>query len=327
MLKYKELDRIIKKISVTVCIAAIYNDNSILGVSDRMITAGDIEFEPPQSKILPISNSITVLTAGDSNVQTQLYSSVSAIISSRIASNPDKWIPVIDVANLYVKSYLELRMERAEKDVLLPYGLNLQSFVHNQNDLANEFIDNVRYELKRYCIENIATIIAGVDESGPHIFVIRNSELSCNDRIGFAAVGIGSNHAESHFMLSGYTRLASEQKALLTIHQAKKKSEVSPGVGKDTDMFVLGPSLGSFKSLDPIPGLDIVGDLDRFYKEYIGKVEKIDKNTEDKIKNYLDRLGKNSNEGKQEIKTKSEIDSEQKRLKGTNKRGNRKKTV
>lgn len=45
---------------MTVCIAAIYQEGGlpgILGASDRMITVGDVEFEPPQPKVLPLVSS------------------------------------------------------------------------------------------------------------------------------------------------------------------------------------------------------------------------------------------------------------------------------
>jgi len=62
--------------AVTVCIAAIatglykVDDRDeeipvIIGVSDRMITAMDFEYERPQSKISRITPYIVALTAGD----------------------------------------------------------------------------------------------------------------------------------------------------------------------------------------------------------------------------------------------------------------------
>lgn len=56
---------------MTVCVAAISQSSTgtglmITGASDRMLTAGDIEFEPEQSKIQPLTNSIALMLAGDS---------------------------------------------------------------------------------------------------------------------------------------------------------------------------------------------------------------------------------------------------------------------
>jgi len=277
---------------MTVCIAAIYNGNSILGISDRMITAGDVQFEPPSPKIVDVTNSIVVMTAGDANIQTQLLNTISPIIINKVNAEPQKWISVSEVADLYRNTYIKIRSDLAEKAILSPYGLDYDSFISRQKSMSDEFVNDLSYKLRQFSIEAAHTIVAGLDESGPHIFVVRNDNVSCDDRVGFAAVGIGSNHAISHFMLSGYTRSSPEPKALLTIHQAKKKSEASPGVGQDTDMFVLGPNLGTFNMLVPVPdtSLDVIKDMDGFYKKYKAKIARLDKETEIKIKDYLARL-------------------------------------
>lgn len=274
---------------MTVCIAAIYNNNAILGISDKMITAGDIQFEPPASKIVDVTNSIAVMAAGDSNIQTQLLAIVSPIIIARIKEAPDKWIPVADAATLYRDTFVNIRANLAEKAVLSPLGLTYPSFISKQKFMSEDFINDISYKLKQFSIEPAHTIVTGIDETGPHIYVIRDDNISCDDRIGFAAVGIGSNHAISHFMLSGYAKSAQESKALLTIHQAKKKSEASPGVGENTDMFVLGPNLGTFNMFIPLPppSIDIVKDMDDFYKKYKSAIDRLDMKTEEKIKNYI----------------------------------------
>lgn len=281
---------------MTVCISAIYNNNSVIGVSDRMITSGDIEFEPPQSKIIQLTTSIAVMTAGDTNLQTQILLKIISIVREKIAAHPDKWIPVKHVADLYRDCYLELTFNSAEKAILYPYGLTYDKFVARQKEMSDDFIENITYKIQRYSIEDIATIIAGIDDSSgngpqPHIYSVRNSEISCDDMVGFNSVGIGSNHALSHFMLSGYTRSALDPKVLWTIYQAKKKAEVSPGVGSETDMFVIGPQLGSYVKFDPIPNFNLLKDLDKIYRKNKKRVNRLDKDTEHKIKDYIDKLG------------------------------------
>lgn len=285
---------------MTVCIAAIYNNNSILGVSDRMITSGDIQFDRPQRKIISLTNSIAVMTAGNTNVQTQLYTMVTSFIKKKLDANPTKWIQVEDVATFYRDSYIQLRKELAERSVLAPYGLTYETFIKEQKVMSDEFVEDIIYRIRRYIPDSVETIVLGIDDSGPHIYIVRNDEIVWHDVIGFAAVGIGSNHALSHFMLSGYTRSASEAKALLTLHQAKKKAEVSPGVGQGTDICIVGPKPGSFYIIEPgLIGLDIVKDLDKVYKTYTKKISKLDEKTERDIVDYLSKIGTKSK--KQEL--------------------------
>ena len=61
---------------MTVCIAAICrtseNQYIIIGASDRKVTAGDIQFEPPIQKIYHFSSHIIALTAGDALAQKEV---------------------------------------------------------------------------------------------------------------------------------------------------------------------------------------------------------------------------------------------------------------
>ena len=299
----KSIGKVVKsfsreRIRVTVCIAAIYNYNAILGASDRMVTGGygDITFEPPISKIFQLTNSIAVMTAGDQNIQTQVLQKTSKIIIEKINANPTQWLDISDVAEIYSKCFYDLRNKLIENNVLSKYNLTFDSFIAEQKKMSEKFIDMITANIKRYendfsRSQGIETIITGVDNNGPHIYIVINGEVSCNDKLGFASIGIGSSHAISHFMLSKYSGSASESKALLTIHQAKKKSEVSPGVGKETDMCVIGPLKGSFTRIEPPTFTKpVVADLDNLYKKYKKTIEKLDKKTEDEIKDYLDKL-------------------------------------
>ncbi|MBI4080691.1 MAG: hypothetical protein HY430_02870 [Candidatus Levybacteria bacterium] len=287
-----------KRISVTVCIAAIYNNNAILGASDRMLTGGygDMTFEPPTPKILSITNSIAVMTAGDQNIQMQVFQEAGKIVREKIKEDPSKWLNVSDVAEIYSKCFYELRKKLIEKRILSQFNLSFDSFISKQKDMSAGFVDMITRNINRFDIDymrdrGVETIITGIDDSGPHIYVVTNGDISCNDKLGFASIGIGGNHAISHFMLSAYSRFDSESKALLTIHQAKKKSEASPGVGKETDMCVIGPPVGTFTMLLPIPnGKNIVKDLDRFYKAYTQGIDRLNKKAEDDIKDYLSHL-------------------------------------
>lgn len=286
---------------MTVCIAAIYNDNSILGVSDRMLTSGDIKFEPPASKIANITSSIAVMSAGDTSLITQLLDEANSFVTDRLAKEPKKWIPVVDVANHYRDTYIRLRADMAEKTILAPYKLDHKTFLASQKEMAQELVDSISYNLQNFQIEDVEIIVTGVDDNGAHIFVIENDRVSWNDKVGFASVGIGYNHALSHFMLAGHTRTATEAKTLLTIHQAKKKAEVSPGVGEETDMFLMGPGLGTFQRLEPLPDINIVKDLDSFYKKHKKEIAKLDKADEAEIQDYLNKLAsRNSTSQKSE---------------------------
>lgn len=298
---------------MTVCIAAIYNNNSILGASDRMVTGGygDITFEPPISKILTLTNSIAVLAAGDISVHTQVFQATFKTLGDQIKASPTKWIDISEAAGAYSNHFYDLRNKLLERRVLSLYGLTLTSLAEKLKEADGKFMDTLNDRIKKFLddFESVETIITGIDDSGPHIYVVKDGEISCHDKLGFAAIGIGGYHAISHFMLSSYSRTDSESKALLTTHQAKKKAEISPGVGKATDMCVIGPTKGSFSPITqpPLPK-DVVQDLDKYYEKYTKKISKLNKKTEEEIVKYLNELVPKKTP-KQEINPSSTIPS------------------
>jgi 20S proteasome alpha/beta subunit len=73
---------------MTICVACIYNNNAILGASDRMLTATDIQFEPPTRKIRQITNSIALMIAGDTNLHTEIFNRLIPRVNAQIDSNP-----------------------------------------------------------------------------------------------------------------------------------------------------------------------------------------------------------------------------------------------
>jgi hypothetical protein len=269
-----------RKKPVTVCIAAICNSNStIFGACDRMMTSGDIEFEPKlpvnksprphataNPKIHVVTSSIVFLTAGDSGLQTEVMADVKIDINGRIDREPDKWINVKDAVEMYVDAYNKAKAAYVRNDVLIPRFLDADTFISRQSEMNADFILDTTKEISRseadlMGVRGIETIITGVDTSGPHIYAVFKSAngnyVTCCDSIGFAAVGIGSRHAESQFMLAGHNPHADREETLLLTYMAKKKSEVAPGVGEGTDMFVIGPNTGSLSMMDSIQDFDM----------------------------------------------------------------------
>src|SRR4051812_28874420 len=88
--------------SMTVCVAAICQTN-IFGAADQMLTAGNIQFEPPASKIVYLTNSIVAMLAGDSAIHSEIGQVVKREIHKKIQAAPDVWVSVNDVADLFAK--------------------------------------------------------------------------------------------------------------------------------------------------------------------------------------------------------------------------------
>jgi hypothetical protein len=230
--------------------------STLVGASDRMLTAGDVEFEPEQYKIWQFSTAIVGLVAGDFSLQSEILKRVDIEVKQRINDDPGTWVSVRDVATLYCKKYRDLLREHAEADILSLLGLDIDKFLKRQSKMRSELVKGIAKKLTAYDFPSLLeTIFIGTDNDGPlgdngeklvypQIYATERDKLACLTTVGFAAIGIGKPHAESQFMFSGHAPLKPFSDTMLLTYAAKKRAEVAPGVGKVTDMVVIGPGLG-----------------------------------------------------------------------------------
>jgi len=275
-----------RRCSVTVCIAAICEGNMIFGASDRMLTSGDIEFEPMQQKIYQMTTSMAIMAAGDASLQTEILAKVGSDVSQRIESDPGKWWLIQDVADLYSRYHTEVRLKRSEAAILAPLGLNRSTFIEKQQQMAPSLVSQIAQQMINFEIPKVETIITGVDPTGAHIYVAEDGDITCEDVVGFASIGVGRWHANSQFMFAGHTKYSSLPRTAYLTFSAKRRAEVAPGVGVGTDMFIV-TSLGGYTSV----GSHVLEALDKTYKSNQKGINKSSKKAEDEFAKYLEKLG------------------------------------
>ena len=274
---------------MTICIATIAN-GYIFGAADRMKTAGDVQYEPALTKIFKLTPSITAMTSGDAAFQAEILQRLFEKVAANINANPSVWAKVEDVAYLYAETRNEIRAKRAENSILLPLGLTQDSFLSRQNEMSDDFIASVSNELLNYDVPEVSAIISGIDSAGPHIFMVQNDKVYCRDTIGFASIGIGERHANSQLMLAGLTTNTPIPEALFLTYIAKKRSEVSPGVGNETDMFIIGANPGTYNPLN----IDHISKLETEYINLSRGEELVLDKAKVEITNYIVEINKNA---------------------------------
>lgn len=275
-----------EQVPVTVCVAAICDGIIIFGASDRMITSGDIQFEPEQPKLVSISSSIVAQIAGDASIQSEIMQKVFADVGKRIQSAPTEWWNVRDVAELYRHYYEELRLMHAEHDILAPLGLDRNTWFTKQREMDSGLVKNIATELMNYDWPETATIFSGIDMSGAHIYVARNGAISCQDSVGFAVIGVGERHAGSQMMFAKHSRYKLVPETLLLVYSAKKRAEVAPGVGNGTDMFAIGPSPGSYSSISE----EILNGLEEIYRKEQESHQEAAKDARLEVEHYVKEI-------------------------------------
>lgn len=87
----------------------------------------------------------------------------------------------------------------------------------------------------------LTILLSGADESGAHIYRIEDPGTSeCFDSsIGFNAIGIGQDHAVLSLIGNKYTIKMDLNEATYLAYEAKRKAEIAPGVGKETDISII----------------------------------------------------------------------------------------
>lgn len=254
---------------MTVCVATITARARIIGASDRMITSGDIEFEPLSAKVFPLTNAIYSMWAGDASLQAELLSALRVTVSERVESDPETWLSVREVADLYKAAYQLTLRTRAAEAILAPLGLDLSCF--NEGRLSAAMARELASAIISFTLPTtVETIICGVDDRGPHIWRMLNGDGWCEDFVGFAAIGAGARHANSQLMMARYDPSAEIANALWHTYIAKRRSEVAPGVGIGTDMFLIGQPLGSSFT---IPA-DRIAKLEQMYARLVTAEER-----------------------------------------------------
>jgi hypothetical protein len=86
-------------------------------------------------------------------------------------------------------------------------------------------------------------IIAGVDGTGAHLFTVGNpgGVAQCQDVIGAVAVGSGQIHAIQSMISFRHGSMDPLKDVLFRVFSSKRRAELAPGVGHETDLAVVSP--------------------------------------------------------------------------------------
>jgi hypothetical protein len=234
-----------------------------------MITYGDVQFEQPQPKIWYQGKHAVALLYGDMTVQAEVAMESERTVLENAISD------VGEIAAVYSDHLRQHVAISAERAILSPLGLSFDNFSSAANlaeSLAKQLQD---YYYTSGTSTNLGgAIIAGADARGGHILKVEYDKVSRCDGVGFVAAGSGQWHAESQFMFYRYTKGWDFPEAISIVYSAKKRAEVAPGVGQETDLVLIQtapPAVFHLKS-DSI----LIGKLEEFYKELKGKHQAAD---------------------------------------------------
>jgi hypothetical protein len=247
-----------------------------------MITAGDVQFEPTVEKVKYLNSSCLVMFAGDAALQSEIIQATQAEIAGKIQSDPDTWLTVKSMGETYKRNLDFGVTSRAERRILTPLGLTMETFLTRQSELSDVLVRDISKELLNYDASRVEGIVCGIDPTGPHIYVVDNNSFSCRDHVGFAAIGAGYWHANSQMMSFSHSPQSSLADTLLNVFFAKKRAEIAPGVGKATDMYI-ATGLGSSSSIKD----EVAEELEKRYEEERRRQQRVANTSRQKINAFV----------------------------------------
>jgi hypothetical protein len=222
---------------MTVCMAALCceGDRSYAVVAaDRMVTLGGfMEFEHGVPKMAHPSPQAVVMVAGDTLVGTRLARDVSTALNG---STPRTH----EIAQHLAAQYGDVRRQQMETQILSPRALSLQAFYGAHASFNPQITMMIDQAMNQFNL-GVELLLAGVDQDGGHVFSVHNpggAELQ-HDVIGYAAIGSGAIHAVQSMVGFRHTSSAGLAETIFRTYASKRRAEVAPGVGTDTDMAII----------------------------------------------------------------------------------------
>jgi hypothetical protein len=194
-----------------------------------------LEFDHPDAKIDQISDSCVALTSGDALAAQEVLQDGAGFAGQ--LQNPF----IKNFADQLRQKFVEARRRLANEQVLELRGMTFEDFymagaiTRLPPDLGM-VIDHAIQVLRL----EVSIILAGVDQTGSHIFAIEDpGTTACFDRLGYHAIGSGHRHALLTLVSQSQYRTTDINRTVFNVYAAKRAAEAAPGVGQATEMRVI----------------------------------------------------------------------------------------
>jgi 20S proteasome alpha/beta subunit len=231
-------------IAMTLCIAAVAESGAIVLVSDRMVSVGaNVRVSTPITKLYGLHHSIALLYAGGVQLAQQIVEMTGDAITAKWGANTEG--PTVrEAAQVYRQQYERLLAEEAPHAVLPNFFIpSIEEYYARRATLPRAIVKEIEEGIADFRFdpdEDPRVIVAGIDATGPHIYVVNGNTISAGER-SFAAIGATAAKADA-ILREHYSPHRSFNHTMMCVYAAKRKAESRKyGVGKETDIHIVGP--------------------------------------------------------------------------------------
>lgn len=227
---------------MTVCLGAVCCDQhgngrrAVVVASDRMVTMGNItEFEHEVPKLTHLTDHAVSLVAGDALRGSRIVRDVISHLRANSANS------VQDIVQAAAGVYSGLRLNQVNDEVFRVRGLGIQQFYSVlQQQLIAQLVLGLDNAVATFNY-GVELLIAGVDADGAQLYHIGNpgGAFTPFHHTGFGAIGSGNLHAVQSMIQLRQAPTHSLHETVFAVYASKRRAEVAPGVGPDTDMAII----------------------------------------------------------------------------------------
>jgi 20S proteasome alpha/beta subunit len=230
-----------------------------------MMTFGapmNLQAEGAVRKIIPLSDGHVLLFSGS-------VPDAEAVANGTKGLTQQGSVSLKQVSDFAAKSYQDLKRRKVEDSILRPLmGIEFAQFQQLVSQSASSQVLAQMLGMISQHNLNLDLMLAGVDEDGGHIAVVTHPGTSLlMDTVGMSAIGSGGLHALVRLSLGKQTRDLSVSETIFNVYEAKRASEVAPGVGKVTDIAVLSGRKINFL---PDPAFEVLKSIVRERPALVG---------------------------------------------------------
>jgi|SRR3989344_1329471 len=177
-----------------------------------------------------------------------MFASNNALMFDDILSRIDRSKPILQIAEDIHKVMVKIRLEKIDKEILKAYDVDW-TFVKQVLDkqLMNTYVDQILNKITNYNLAS-AMLLIGFEKDEAQIYEITEVGFSNLRSINFGVIGSGFQQASNALLFQKHSKKDKLETAIYNVYKAKKNSEVSQGVGKETDLLVLFNSGGLKKT-------------------------------------------------------------------------------
>lgn len=216
---------------MTICIAAIAKENDnehIVFATDHMITTNMGQFEHSIVKYSELNKNTVAMLAGQ------------ALLFDDIVKINDDIIGYEEIKKQLFDNFKEKRKEIIENEIFDVFGIDQQFFVDSlQKQIPNGFISFILTKVSELRLKTKILLVGFVD-SLAQITDIDEMGITDFRSMNFHAIGSGATQAVNTLLFQKHSKTDPLLITIYNVYKAKRNAEVSGGVGKETDLLVLG---------------------------------------------------------------------------------------